>query len=118
MVETVKNVELLTTSILHSFGMPTNLRGFHYLREAILILEDYDECVGVTKILYPQIAKRHGTSTESVERAIRHAINVAWERGTGSEFISKYNYTLKRKPSNSELIACIADEVYLNLKYD
>jgi len=118
MVETIKNAELLTTLILHKFGMPKNLRGFHYLREAIVILEDYNECVGVTKILYPQIAKKHSTSVESVERAIRHAINVTWERGNGGSFESEYKYIFKRKPSNSELIACIADEVYLNLKYE
>lgn len=116
MIEAIKNAELLTTSILHKIGMPTNLRGFHYLREAIMILDDYSECIGVTKIVYPQIAKKHSTSAASVERAIRHAINVAWEHGEENEFV-KHTFNLKRKPSNSELIACIADEVYLNLKY-
>lgn len=115
----IKDREYMVTAILRKIGIPANLRGFYYLREAIMMLIEGQEILGaVTKLIYPAIAKKYGTSAASVERAIRHAITVAWGRSQGKVFGDRYDYNIDTKPSNSEFIACIADELYLNLKYE
>ena len=104
--------------MIHEIGVPAHIKGYQYLREAILIaVEDMDVINAVTKALYPAVAKRFGTTPSRVERAIRHAIEVAWDRGD-LEVLQKYfGYTVsntKGKPTNSEFIAMIADRLVLN----
>ena len=108
----------LVTGVIHEIGVPAHIKGYQYLREAILIaVEDMDVINAVTKALYPAVAKRFGTTPSRVERAIRHAIEVAWDRGD-LEVLQKYfGYTVsntKGKPTNSEFIAMIADRLVLN----
>lgn len=111
-------LERQVTAIIHDIGVPAHIKGYQYLREAIrLTVEDMDSINAVTKILYPAVAKRFGTTASRVERAIRHAIEVAWDRGD-LEVLQKYfGYTVsnaKGKPTNSEFIAMIADRIALN----
>ena len=108
----------LVTSVIHEIGVPAHIKGYQYLREAILIaVDDMDVINAVTKALYPAVAKRYGTTPSRVERAIRHAIEVAWDRGD-LEVLQKYfGYTVsntKGKPTNSEFIAMIADRLVLS----
>lgn len=111
------NLETLVTSIIHEVGVPAHIKGYQYLREAILIaVDDMDVINAVTKVLYPEVAKRFGTTASRVERAIRHAIEVAWDRGDLETLQKYFGYTvsnIKGKPTNSEFIAMIADRLQL-----
>ena len=114
------DLELMITEILHQIGVPAHIKGYHYLREAIIFSVTNDEVVNsVTKILYPTVAKKHGTTSSRVERAIRHAIEVAWDRGDIDVLNSYFGYTIQNergKPTNSEFIAMIADKLRLRIK--
>ena len=111
------NLETQVTSIIHEVGVPAHIKGYQYLREAILIaVEDMEVINAVTKVLYPEVAKRFGTTASRVERAIRHAIEVAWDRGDLETLQKYFGYTVsnvKGKPTNSEFIAMIADRLQL-----
>ena len=114
------NVEALVTSVIHEIGVPAHIKGYQYLREAIMIaVEDMDVINAITKVLYPQVAKAFSTTPSRVERAIRHAIEVAWDRGDLETLQRFFGYTVsntKGKPTNSEFIALIADRLQLQLK--
>ena len=107
------SLESTVTAIIHEIGVPAHIKGYQYLREAILIaVADMEVINAVTKILYPEVAKRFGTTASRVERAIRHAIEVAWDRGDLETLQKYFGYTVsnaKGKPTNSEFIAMIAD---------
>ena len=113
------DMEAQVTKIIHQIGVPAHIKGYQYLRTAILMtIEDNDIINSVTKVLYPTVAKKYGTTTSRVERAIRHAIEVAWDRGDIDTLNSYFGYTIQNsrgKPTNSEFIAMIADN--LRLKY-
>ena len=115
-----RNLETLITSVIHEIGVPAHIKGYQYLREAILIaVDDMDVINAVTKVLYPEVAKRYGTTASRVERAIRHAIEVAWDRGDLETLQKYFGYTVsnaKGKPTNSEFIAMIADRLQLQRK--
>ena len=115
-----ENLESTVTSIIHEIGVPAHIKGYQYLREAIIIaVGDMDVINAVTKILYPEVAKRFGTTASRVERAIRHAIEVAWDRGDLETLQKYFGYTVsnaKGKPTNSEFIAMIADKLQLERK--
>ena len=108
------------TEIIHEIGVPAHIKGYQYLREAIMItVEDMDVINAVTKVLYPEVAKRFETTPSRVERAIRHAIEVAWDRGDLETLQKYFGYTVsnaKGKPTNSEFIAMIADRLVLEQK--
>ena len=110
-------LEAQVTAIIHEVGVPAHIKGYQYLREAIMIaVEDMDVINAVTKVLYPEVAKRFGTTASRVERAIRHAIEVAWDRGDLETLQKYFGYTVsnaKGKPTNSEFIAMIADRLQL-----
>ena len=112
--------EVTVTEILHQIGVPAHIKGYQFLRDAILLTAaDPDYINAVTKRLYPQIAKQNGTTASRVERAIRHAIEVAWDRGDVEVLNSYFGYTihnLRGKPTNSEFIAMIADKMRLDKK--
>ena len=114
------NLETQVTAIIHEVGVPAHIKGYQYLREAILIaVKDMDVINAVTKVLYPEVAKRFGTPSSRVERAIRHAIEVAWDRGDLETLQKYFGYTVsnaKGKPTNSEFIAMIADRLQLQRK--
>lgn len=114
------DLETKVTNILHEIGVPAHIRGYHYMREAILMaINDIDVLNYITKELYPTIAKKCNTTPSRVERAIRHAIEVAWSRGKVDAIDSLFGYTInshKGKPTNSEFIALIADRLRLELK--
>ena len=114
------NIETLVTSIIHEIGVPAHIKGYQYLREAIIIaVGDMDVINAITKVLYPQVAKTFQTTPSRVERAIRHAIEVAWDRGDLDTLQRFFGYTVsntKGKPTNSEFIALIADKLQLQLK--
>lgn len=116
--EDTLSMETQITAIIHDVGVPAHIKGYQYLREAILIaVEDIDVINAVTKVLYPEVAKRFGTTASRVERAIRHAIEVAWDRGDVDTLNSYFGYTihnLRGKPTNSEFIAMIADKMRLD----
>ena len=120
--EDVKNTDLETmvTSVIHEIGVPAHIKGYQYLREAIMIaIKDMDVINAITKVLYPQVAKTFSTTPSRVERAIRHAIEVAWDRGDLETLQCFFGYTVsntKGKPTNSEFIALIADRLQLQLK--
>ena len=105
------------TSIIHEIGVPAHIKGYQYLREAIMIaVDDMDVINAVTKVLYPEVARRFNTTPSRVERAIRHAIEVAWDRGDLETLQKFFGYTVsnaKGKPTNSEFIAMIADRLVL-----
>ena len=111
----------LVTSVIHEIGVPAHIKGYQYLREAIMIAVDDMEVINaVTKILYPAVAKRFSTTPSRVERAIRHAIEVAWDRGDLETLQKYFGYTVsnaKGKPTNSEFIAMIADRLVLEMKH-
>ena len=113
------DMESQVTKIIHQIGVPAHIKGYQYLRTAILMtIDDNDIINSVTKILYPSVAKQYQTTTSRVERAIRHAIEVAWDRGDVDTLNSYFGYTIQNnrgKPTNSEFIAMIADN--LRLKY-
>ena len=106
--------------IIHEIGVPAHIKGYQYLREAIIIaVNDMDVINAITKVLYPQVAKTFQTTPSRVERAIRHAIEVAWDRGALDTLQRFFGYTVsntKGKPTNSEFIALIADKLQLQLK--
>ena len=110
----------LVTSVIHEIGVPAHIKGYQYLREAIIItVQDMDVINAVTKVLYPEVARRFGTTASRVERAIRHAIEVAWDRGDLETLQKYFGYTVsnvKGKPTNSEFIAMIADRLQLQQK--
>ena len=110
-------LETQVTAIIHEVGVPAHIKGYQYLREAIIIaVNDMDVINAVTKVLYPEVAKRFGTTASRVERAIRHAIEVAWDRGDLETLQKYFGYTVsnaKGKPTNSEFIAMIADRLQL-----
>jgi len=114
------SIETLVTNIIHEIGVPAHIKGYQYLREAIIIaVEDMDVINAITKVLYPQVAKTFQTTPSRVERAIRHAIEVAWDRGDLDTLQRFFGYTVsntKGKPTNSEFIALIADKLQLQLK--
>ena len=114
------NLEALVTNIIHEVGVPAHIKGYQYLREAImLVINDIDVINQITKSLYPQIATKYETTPSRVERAIRHAIEVAWGRGEPGLVENIFGYTVsaaKGKPTNSEFIAMIADKLRLELK--
>ena len=114
------SIEAMVTSIIHEIGVPAHIKGYQYLREAIIIaVNDMDVINAITKVLYPQVAKTFGTTPSRVERAIRHAIEVAWDRGDLDTLQRFFGYTVsntKGKPTNSEFIALIADKLQLQLK--
>jgi len=115
------DLEAQVTRIIHEIGVPAHIKGYQYLRTAIMMTVDDNECINaVTKVLYPTVAKKYGTTTSRVERAIRHAIEVAWDRGDVDTLNSYFGYTIqnsKGKPTNSEFIAMIADNLRLKFKY-
>ncbi|MGN0482860.1 MAG: sporulation transcription factor Spo0A [Lachnospiraceae bacterium] len=115
-----RNLETEVTDIIHEIGVPAHIKGYQYLREAIIMsVNDMDMLNSITKILYPTIAKRYQTTSSRVERAIRHAIEVAWSRGKMDTIDELFGYTInngKGKPTNSEFIALIADKIRLEYK--
>lgn len=114
------NLEQDVTKLLHEIGIPAHIKGYQYLRDAIAIsVEEKDLIVSVTKVLYPAIAKKHNTTSSRVERAIRHAIEVAWTRGRLDTIYEVFGYTInngKGKPTNSEFIALLTDKIRLSYK--
>lgn len=114
------DLETKVTNILHEIGVPAHIRGYHYMREAIIMsVNDMDVLNYITKELYPSIAKKCNTTPSRVERAIRHAIEVAWNRGKVDAIDALFGYTVnnhKGKPTNSEFIALIADRLRLEQK--
>ena len=115
-----RNLEMDVTSIIHEIGVPAHIKGYQYLRDAIIMsVEDMEMLNSITKILYPTIAKKHQTTPSRVERAIRHAIEVAWSRGKMDTIDELFGYTVstgKGKPTNSEFVALIADKIRLEYK--
>ena len=114
------HLETKVTDMIHEIGIPAHIKGYHYLRDAIMMaVEDMDVLNAVTKVLYPTVAKKHQTTASRVERAIRHAIEVAWSRGKLDTLDYLFGYTVsngKGKPTNSEFIALIADTIRLEYK--
>ena len=114
------DIESQVTQIIHQIGVPAHIKGYQYLRTAILLtVQDSDIINSVTKVLYPSVAKKYSTTTSRVERAIRHAIEVAWDRGDVDTLNSFFGYTIQNnrgKPTNSEFIAMIADNLRLQNK--
>lgn len=112
-----RDLEKDVTDMIHEIGVPAHIKGYQYLREAIMMsVEDMDMLNSITKILYPTIAKRFQTTPSRVERAIRHAIEVAWSRGRMETLEALFGYTIntgKGKPTNSEFIALLADKIRL-----
>ena len=115
-----ENIEALVTNVIHEVGVPAYIKGYQYLREAIImVINDIDVINQITKCLYPQIANKFHTTPSRVERAIRHAIEVAWGRGEQKTVENIFGYTIsaaKGKPTNSEFIAMISDKLRLELK--
>ena len=118
--EAVRDLEQDVTDMIHEIGVPAHIKGYQYLREAIMMsVEDPGMISSITKILYPTIAKRFQTTPSRVERAIRHAIEVAWSRGKMDTIDEMFGYTIhngKGKPTNSEFIALITDRIRLKYK--
>ncbi len=112
-----QNLEANVTAIIHEIGVPAHIKGYQYLREAIIMtVENMDVINAVTKVLYPEVAQKFGTTASRVERAIRHAIEVAWDRGDLDTLQKYFGFTVsnsKGKPTNSEFIAMIADRLVL-----
>ncbi len=111
------NIEFIVTDIIHQIGIPAHIKGYHYLRTAILLSVNDSEMINcVTKLLYPTVAKKYNTTSSRVERAIRHAIEIAWDRGDVDVLNSIFGYTVhntRGKPTNSEFVALIADKLRL-----
>ena len=114
------DLEIVVTNMIHEIGVPAHIKGYQYLRDSIMVsVEDMDILNSITKQLYPSIAKLHNTTSSRVERAIRHAIEVAWSRGKMDTIDELFGYTVsagKGKPTNSEFIALIADKIRLEKK--
>ena len=117
---TPQQLEVNITGIIHQIGVPAHIKGYHYLREAIMLsVKDTSMMNSVTKQLYPLVAKKFGTTASRVERAIRHAIEVAWDRGDVDVLNSYFGYTIQNsrgKPTNSEFIAMIADKIRMQIR--
>ena len=117
---TDKNIDNTITTIIHEMGVPAHIKGYQFLRDAILMVYNDIEILGsITKLLYPEIAKQYNTSSSRVERAIRHAIEVAWTRGNIDSISLLFGYTVsiaKAKPTNSEFIAMVADKLRMEYK--
>lgn len=115
-----RNLDASITSIIHEIGVPAHIKGYLYLREAITMVYNDVELLGsITKVLYPDIAKKFNTTASRVERAIRHAIEVAWSRGNLDSISSLFGYTIsntKAKPTNSEFIAMVADKLRIEAR--
>lgn len=113
------SLEQYVTNVIHEIGVPAHIKGYQYLRDAIMLcINDMDLLNSITKILYPEIAKKYGTTPSRVERALRHAIEVAWSRGKMDTIYALFGYTInsgKGKPTNSEFIALISDKIRLEL---
>ncbi len=113
-------LELMITEIIHQIGVPAHIKGYHYLREAIMLSIKNEEVINsITKLLYPTVAKKFSTTSSRVERAIRHAIEVAWDRGDLDVLNAYFGYTINNdrgKPTNSEFIAMIADKIRLRIR--
>lgn len=116
----VHDLEKDVTEMIHEIGVPAHIKGYQYLREAIMMsVEDVEMLNSITKVLYPTIAKRFQTTPSRVERAIRHGIEVAWARGRSETLEGLFGYTIsagKGKPTNSEFIALIADRIRLQYR--
>ncbi len=116
----VKDLEVVVSRIMHQIGVPAHIRGYQYLRQAIILsVTDSEMISSVTKILYPTVAKTFKTTPSRVERAIRHAIEVAWDRGDVDVLSSYFGYTIQNdrgKPTNSEFIAMISDNLKLQMR--
>jgi two-component system response regulator (stage 0 sporulation protein A) len=114
------DLEMMVTEIIHQIGVPAHIKGYHYLRDSImLVIQQPDIIDSVTKQLYPTVAKKNNTTSSRVERAIRHAIEVAWDRGDVDTLNSYFGYTIhngRGKPTNSEFIAMISDKLRLKIK--
>ena len=119
-VKKEEKLEHYITDMLHEIGIPAHIKGYHYLRDSIMMsVEDMDVLNAVTKVLYPTVAKKYKTTSSRVERAIRHAIEVAWSRGKLDTLEDLFGYTVsngKGKPTNSEFIALIADTIQLKYR--
>ncbi len=115
------SLETRVTDMIHEIGIPAHIKGYHYLRDAIIMaVEDMDVLNAITKVLYPTVAKKHQTTSSRVERAIRHAIEVAWSRGKLDTLDELFGYTVsngKGKPTNSEFIALVADTIRLQSRH-
>ncbi len=115
-----RDLEFMITEIIHQIGVPAHIKGYHYLRDSIILsVNDPEYINSVTKLLYPTVAKMYKTTASRVERAIRHAIEVAWDRGNVDVLDSYFGYTINNgrgKPTNSEFIAMISDKLRLRLK--
>ena len=116
-----RDLEKDVTDMIHEIGVPAHIKGYQYLREAIMMsVEDVEMLGSITKVLYPTIAKKYQTTPSLVERAIRHAIEVAWSRGRMETLDALFGYTIntgKGKPTNSEFIALIADKIRLQYRH-
>lgn len=115
-----ESLEAQVTRVIHEIGIPAHIKGYQYLRESIIMTsKDIEIINSITKLLYPEVAKKFGTTSSRVERAIRHAIEVAWDRGDIDVLNSIFGYTVhnnKGKPTNSEFIAMISDKLRLKMK--
>ncbi len=118
----LNNIEYIVTDIIHKIGIPAHIKGYHYLRTAIILSVHDDEMLNsITKLLYPTVAQKYNTTSSRVERAIRHAIEIAWDRGDVDVLNSLFGYTVhtsRGKPTNSEFIALIADKIRLEFFSD
>ncbi len=119
-VSSITDLEVVVSDIMHQIGVPAHIKGYQYLREAIILSVNNTEMMNsVTKLLYPTVAKTFSTTASRVERAIRHAIEVAWDRGDVDVLSSYFGYTIQNtrgKPTNSEFIAMISDKLRLKMK--
>lgn len=115
-----RNLETNITMYIQQLGVPAHIKGYQYIRDAIMmVIKDVEAINSITKFLYPTVAKHHNTTSSRVERAIRHAIEVAWDRGNPEILNDLFGYTIlssKGKPTNSEFIAMIADKIRLEMK--
>lgn len=115
------NLQSVITDVIHELGVPAHIKGYHYLREAIgLCIHDGEFINSITKMLYPTVARNYQTTSSRVERAIRHAIEVAWSRGREEVLTDLFGYTIdtnKGKPTNGEFIAMISDSIRLKMKH-
>lgn len=116
-----ENLMLTVTDVIHQIGIPAHIKGYHYLRQAIVLsINDHKMLENVTKLLYPTVAEDFSTTSTRVERAIRHAIETAWNRGNIDVLTDMFGYTVnvnKGKPTNSEFIALITDMLQLKMKF-
>ncbi|MBO5056630.1 MAG: sporulation initiation factor Spo0A C-terminal domain-containing protein [Lachnospiraceae bacterium] len=115
-----RNVEQIISQMMLDMGVPVHLKGYHYIRAAVVMaVEDMKVVGSVTKLLYPEIARQYNTTDGKVERAIRNAVEISWERGNRHTFERMFGYCMESgqgRPTNSEYIAAIADVVYMQLR--